>query len=89
MEAITIPQFVGLLGFLTYMGGFAAQQFGVIHGDSRAFSILNIVAASLVLVSLSEAFNLASALIQVGWITIAAIGLTLRSMRREAEQASK
>ncbi|MEM9733442.1 MAG: hypothetical protein AAF903_08140 [Pseudomonadota bacterium] len=89
METISIPQIIGLLGFLTYMGGFAGQQFGVIHGDSRAFSIINIVAASLVLVSLTEAFNLASALIQVGWITIAAIGLTLRSLRRDAEQTPR
>lgn len=89
MEPISITQFIGLVGFITYMAGFAGQQFGLIHGDSRAFSIINIVAATLVLVSLTEAFNLASALIQVSWITIGLIGLTLRSMRKEAEREPK
>lgn len=83
METISFVQGIGIMGFMAYTAGFAGQQFGFIHGDSRAFSIINIVAATLVLVSLTEAFNLASALIQVSWIIIGAIGLTLRTLRRD------
>lgn len=81
MESLSLIQLAGLFGFFGYMAGFAAQQFSVIDGNSKAYSIINVVSASLVLVSLTEHFNLASALIQVSWIAIGIIGLTLRMMR--------
>lgn len=81
METITPIQLIGIAGFVGYMAGFAGQQFGIIDGNSKAFSIINIISASLVLVSLTEHFNLASAMIQVSWITIGLIGLTLKAQR--------
>lgn len=59
-----------LAGFATYIGGFTAIQFGILDGNSRLYSLISITAASFVLASLVEHFNLASALIQVSWITI-------------------
>ena len=71
-------QALGVLGFLGYLFAFAGLQFGFIDGNGRAYCLLNIVSATLVLVSLYDAFNLASALIQISWITIGLGGLALR-----------
>lgn len=70
---------VGVLGFICYIAGFGAVQLGAMDGNSATYSLINIVAASLVAVSLLAEFNLASALIQGSWITIGIIGLTLRA----------
>lgn len=72
---------VGLLGFLTYLGAFGSVQFGLLDGNSTAYSLSNVLAASLVAVSLAVEFNLASALIQGSWIVIGLAGLTLRAWK--------
>lgn len=81
METLTLTQIFGLIGFVGYMAGFASQQLSIIDGDGKAYSVINIVSATLVLISLTEQFNLASALIQVSWIAIGSIGLLLRLLR--------
>ena len=73
----TACRIVGILGFLTYMFGFAALQLRWICGNGPLFSTINILAATLVLISLAVDFNLASALIQVSWITMGSFGLLL------------
>lgn len=80
-----ICQSVGVLGFMLYMASFAALQLEWIEGRGLAYSIANVLAASLVLVSLSVEFNLASALIQVSWITIGVLGIALRLRERRAQ----
>jgi CRP-like cAMP-binding protein len=67
---------IGHLGVVFYVGSYAALQSGLIRGSSYAYAVLNLIAASLVLVSLTNAFNAASALIQVFWIAISLIGIT-------------
>ena len=52
-----------------------ALQAGVIRGRTYIYALLNLLAASFVLISLSVAFNLSSALIQVFWIAISLGGL--------------
>ncbi len=75
---------IGVVGFLTYIIGFKLVQTGHICGNGMAFAMTNVVAASLVLVSLVGAFNLASFLIQISYIAIGlfGIGLRLRKSRR-------
>ena len=68
----------GLLGFFLYMASFAALQFRVIEGQGLMFPALNVLAASLVLASLTVDVNLASALIQIGWIVIGCAGIFIR-----------
>lgn len=58
-----------------YLGSYAALQAGLIRGSSYIYALLNLLAASFVLISLSAAFNLSSALIQVFWIAISLGGL--------------
>lgn len=73
------PQFyetAGLLGVVLYLGSYAALQLGLIRGNSRTYTLLNLAAASFVLISLLTEFNLASAMIQISWIVISITGLT-------------
>ncbi len=74
-------EFAGVCGFLVYFLAFSSVQFSLLNGNSAAYSLLNVVAASLVSVSLMAEFNLSSALIQTSWIAIGLIGLTLRGLR--------
>lgn len=71
-------EITGVFGFLVYIGAFAAVQIGRLDGNSNAYTLLNVLAASLVAISLLREFNLASALIQGSWIIIGLIGLGLR-----------
>jgi hypothetical protein len=68
---------IGVLGLFTYITAFGAVQLGWLDGNSNAYTLLNVLAASLVAVSLLRDFNLASALIQGSWIVIGLFGLSL------------
>ncbi|MEM6275893.1 MAG: hypothetical protein AAF714_03015 [Pseudomonadota bacterium] len=78
---LSAPQIIGVAGFVCYIGAFGAVQFGYLDGNSTAYSLGNILAASLVAVSLLEEFNLSSALIQGSWIVIGVVGLVLRAAK--------
>ncbi len=83
---------VGLVGVLIYLGAYAALQFGIIAGQSYRYALLNIAAATCVLISLTAAFNLSSALIQICWIAISAGGIVrlyviLHGLRFTPEEA--
>jgi CRP-like cAMP-binding protein len=66
---------LGLVGVAFYLGSYAMLQLGLIDGQSYSYAILNIIAPSLVLVSLGQAFNLSAAIIQVSWILISLVGI--------------
>jgi len=71
---------VGVAGFAIYVLNYAMLTFHRITSHSKTYFVLNLIAASMVLVGLTHSFNLASALIQLFWIaiSIAAIALRLR-----------
>ena len=76
MEFTTsIYQIMGVLGFILYMMSYFLLQIGKLRGSSNSYILMNLSAASLVLISLTQHFNLASALIQISWILISFIGL--------------
>lgn len=70
-----IYDIIGLLGVAFYVASYSALQFGKLDGNSINYCILNGTAATLVLVSLCKDFNLASAIIQIVWITVSICGL--------------
>ena len=72
-------ELIGIAGFVCYIGAFGVVQFGLMDGNSMAYSLVNVLAASFVGISLIAEFNLASALIQVSWIVIGTVGLLLRA----------
>lgn len=79
---MTIVQLIGIAGFLTYLASFGALQLRMIDGNGTLYAVMNILAASLVLVSMIEEFNLASTLISVSWIIIGFVGLGWRFVKK-------
>lgn len=73
---------VGLVGAAVYVFAYGALQLGFLRGSSPVYTVLNLVAASLVLISLGEAFNLSSALIQAFWVVLSLIGLARHAILR-------
>ncbi len=81
MDSPSLMQALGLLGVAGYISCFVSLQLDLIDGNGRFFTLMNVINASLVLVSLMEHFNLSAAIIQVCWITFGLIGLTLKTIR--------
>jgi len=68
-------ELVGVLGFLFYMLAYGLLQLGKISGQCYTYSLMNLLAATFVLISLTHQFNFASALIQISWIAISMVGM--------------
>ncbi len=75
---MSLFEFIGVAGFLSYIASFALLQLQVISGNGYLYPFLNVLGAGLVLISLMDAFNLASLLIQVSWIVIGIGGMSLK-----------
>lgn len=73
-----ILQLCGVLGSILYVGGFALVQTGRICGNGPYYSVNQLIAATLVILSLIGAFNLGAFLIQVGFLTFGSFGLARR-----------
>lgn len=71
-------QALGIIGFGFYVIGYLMLTLRFLRSESIAFFALNAAAAGLVLISLTAAFNLASALIQAFWIAISLLGIAIR-----------
>ena len=67
--------FIGLAGVVLYLGAYAALQLRLLSGHGTGYSMLNLFAASFVLIDLQRDFNLPSVLIQISWIAISLYGL--------------
>ena len=70
-----IYQMIGVLGFVLYMLSYFLLQIGKLDGTGVGYILMNLSAASFVLISLTQNFNLASVLIQISWILISFVGL--------------
>jgi hypothetical protein len=78
MPELTPYSAFGVFGVVMYLLAYGALQAGLIRGTSLAYTILNMVAAASVLLSLMETWNLYSALIQIFWIAISIMGIGRR-----------
>ncbi len=76
-----LAEFIGVIGFMLYIGGFFSVQSGILCGNGIPFPMLQVCAASCVLVSLSSAYNLPSFMIQTSYIAIGLFGIALRLRR--------
>ena len=72
---LSLPSIFGVIGVGLYMTAYASLQSGLLQGRTYAYSLLNLSAASCVLMSLIEHFNLSAAIIQTFWITVSIIGI--------------
>ncbi|MEM6383261.1 MAG: cyclic nucleotide-binding domain-containing protein [Pseudomonadota bacterium] len=66
---------IGALGVVLYLSAYLLLQMGRLQGDGYWYAGLNLLASSCVLISLINAFNLSSALINSLWVAISLGGL--------------
>lgn len=69
--------FLGNLGVFLVIGSYFWMQIGRISGQSPAYSMVNAIGATLILVSLYFDFNLSAALVEAFWLVISILGVTL------------
>lgn len=66
---------LGTLGVLSIILAYAAVQSGHLASTRLLYSMMNLIGAILILVSLAYNFNLASVVIEVFWILISVWGI--------------
>lgn len=76
MFTFSIATFAGLLGAAVTVGAYLSLQLGYLRGQGYYYAGLNALGAALVLVSMQEAFNVSSAIMQGIWISVSVVGIT-------------
>jgi len=66
---------VGLVGVATVLVGYALATVGRLHPKGAPSLAVNFVGASLILLSLTQKFNLSAAIVEAAWALIALAGL--------------
>ena len=69
---------IGVLGFALYVLNYGLLTFQKVTSASATYFVLNLAAATCVLIGLTYTFNLASALIQLFWIVISIAAIVIR-----------
>ena len=79
----TVGDIIGLAGSALFIAAFAYANVSK-HLNKVLFNLANLVGAILLLVSLSVSFNLAAVVLEVVWGLIAAAGLVMALVKRNA-----
>ncbi len=80
---MTVPDVIGLVGVLLYVGAYAGLQMGRLGLADVRYTLLNAVGGLAVIVSLLANFNLAAFVTQVLWLIFTVVGyLRARRPRR-------
>lgn len=69
---------VGIIGFGLYVLNYTLLTVHKVNSTQLSYFLINLLAATCVLIGLSTAFNLAAALIQIFWIMISITAIILR-----------
>lgn len=77
-----------MVGVLAVLAAYALLQSGRLAVRAPLYSALNLVGASLILLSLVYDFNLPSAVIEGSWALISAYGLVVALRARRSPPAS-
>lgn len=72
---MTLYDVIGIIGVSFILISYLLLQIDRIEPKSVSYSLLNLVGAFLILISLYFAFNLASFIIEIAWLLISAYGL--------------
>jgi len=78
LQQINYLEVAGVAGFGLYVCNYMMLTFRYLTGNCLIYYVINVSAASLVLMGLMNSFDLASALIQVFWICISCVGIAIR-----------
>jgi len=74
---------IGNIGVVVLMIAYLMLQLNKLSSDGLAYSLLNAIGASLIIVSLLYAFNLSALLMEVFWVLISFVGI-YRYFRQKA-----
>ena len=78
---------IGNIGVVILVATFLMLQLNKIPSDGLAYSLLNAIGASLIVVSLLFDFNLSALLMEVFWVLISFVGIyryfRLKALRSE------
>lgn len=79
--------FLGNVGVVVLIVTYLMLQLNKISSDGLAYSLLNVIGASLIVVSLLYDFNLSALLMEVFWVLISMVGIyryfRLKALRSE------
>ena len=79
--------FLGNLGVIVLIVTYLMLQLNKLSSDGLAYSVLNAVGASLIVISLLFDFNLSALLMEVFWVLISFVGIyryfRLKALRSE------
>ena len=67
--------FVGNVGVVVLMIAYLMLQLNKLRSDGLAYSLLNAIGASLIVISLLHDFNLSALLMEVFWVLISILGI--------------
>jgi hypothetical protein len=73
----------GLVGVTLILAGYAAVQLRVLDSTRPPALLMNLFGASLILLSLTKAFNLSAAIVEGAWALIALFGLVRSLIARD------
>ena len=80
--------FVGMLGVAVIIGTYLLLQLERLDAAGLAYSLLNAVGASMVLVSLYYEFNLSAVVVEAFWVLISLLGVAKNVARRGGRAAA-
>jgi hypothetical protein len=83
----TLFDAVGVAGFGLYVLNYSMLTLQRVKSDSIRYFVINLAAASMVLIGLMNAFNLAAALIQVFFIGSSCVAIIIRLRARQTSRA--
>ena len=83
----TLVDLIGNIGVVVLMITYLMLQLNKLRSDGLAYSVLNAVGASFIVVSLVVNFNLSALLMEVFWVLISFVGIyryfRLKALRSE------
>ena len=78
---------VGNIGVVVLMIAYLMLQLNKLRSDGLAYSLLNAIGASLIIISLLYDFNLSALLMEIFWVLISFVGIyryfRLKALRSE------
>jgi hypothetical protein len=78
----------GLIGVATILAGYAVATMGRLDPKGALSLAINFAGASLILLSLTQRFNLSAAIVEAAWAFISLVGLIRIGLRRLTRRAT-
>lgn len=79
---------IGTIGVALIILAYAAVQVRRMRSEQLSYSVVNLVGAAMILVSLRYNFNLASVIIEIFWILISLWGIVLWFRHRNVDESA-